>query len=100
MAKGPWVSSYKNDTCSGPGAGDAVGIVSDGCSVFHPVYDSVAVNFGGAIQVESISVFSDSNCENPAGDDIVASFDDGYQQCISMRYHGAKWGSVQVTLSN
>ena len=98
MAKGPWVSSFINDDCEGPGAGDAVSMSEEGCAVFHPKYNNIAVNFGGAVQADSISVYTDSNCQNPAGDDIYADQEDDYpQQCISMSYWGAKWGSVQIT---
>ena len=98
MAKGPWVSSFENDDCDGPGAGDAVSMDSYGCAAFHPVYNNVVVNFGGADQADSISVFSDSNCQNPAGQDVVGDYMNGYpQRCISMKYWGAKWGSVMVT---
>ena len=98
MAKNPWVSSFENDDCNGPGAGDAVSMSGWGCVPFHPKYNNIGVNFGGSLQVPSISVFSDNNCQNPAGKDIVADQIDGYpQQCISMSYWGAKWGSVQIT---
>ena len=96
--KGPWVSSFASDTCSGDGAGDAVEMMSEACAPFHPVYDSIGVNFGGGYQVRSISVFWDGDCKNPAGKNITADLGSGLpQQCISMRYWGAKWGSVQVT---
>ena len=98
MAKGPWVSSFENDDCEGPGAGDAASMSFYGCTVFHPKYNNIAVNFGGSEQVNSISVFTDSNCQNPAGQDITADVESGYpQRCISMSYWGAKWGSVLIT---
>ena len=98
MAKGPWVSSFENDACQGPGAGDAVGIPDHTCVPFHPKYDSIAVNFGGGHQVPAISVYSDGNCQNPAGRNIVADEESGFpQQCVSMKYHGSTWGSVAVT---
>lgn len=97
MAKGPWVASFVSDLCTGVSGNDAVSMNNLNCVPFHPVYDSIAINFGGSYQVGSISVFSDSNCKNPAGDDIVADPDFYPQQCLSMRLHGAKWGSVQIT---
>ena len=98
MAKGPWVASFVSDTCTGISGDDAVSMNDWSCVPFHPVYDNVAINFGGAYQVNSISVFSDSKCQNFAGPDIVADEEDGFpQQCLSMRLHGAKWGSVAIT---
>lgn len=98
MAKDPWVCSFENDDCEGPGAGDVVGMPSDGCVPFHPKYNNIGVNYGGSDQVSSISVFSDSNCQNPAGQDVVGDYMTDYsQRCISMSYWGAKWGSVMVT---
>ena len=98
MAKGPWVSSFENDDCIGPGAGDAVSMSEYGCAPFHPKYNNIGVNFGGADQEPAISVFSDANCQNPAGKNIVADEESGFpQQCISMSYWGAKWGSVMIT---
>ena len=97
MATEPWVSSFENNDCKGPGAGDAVSMFSYGCAAFHPVYNNIGVNFGGS-EVASISVFTDSNCQNPAGKDIVADQENGFpQQCISMSYWGAKWGSARIT---
>lgn len=96
----PWVSSFYNADCSGAGAGDAASIDGDNCVPFDSEYNAVAVNFGTNMkEITSLSVFSDSNCENPAGDDITADLEAGTpQQCISQSAHGAKWGSVQKTL--
>lgn len=99
FAKDPWVSSFYNADCSGNGAGDAVNIDVYECVAFDSKYDAVAVNFGGgADEISSLSVFSDANCQVPAGADITSS--KAYntpQQCISQKQHGAKWGSVQQT---
>ena len=107
------VSSFYN-------AGDAASIDGDNCVPFDAKYNAVAVNFGTNMkETTSLSVFSSSNCENPAGDDITVELEAGTpQQCISQSaqtfdYHvqayiallrpgaitlGAKWGTVQKTL--
>ena len=102
LAKYPWVSSYYNADCTGPGAGDSVSIEEDACSPFDSKYNAVAVNFGtNDNEITSVSVFSDANCEVPAGKDITSSMAYGTpQQCISQSQHGAKWGSVRMTLPN
>ena len=99
MAKGPWVASFVTTDCSGPGAGDAVSMSEDGCAAFDPKYNNVGVNFGGSEQAASIAVFTDSNCQNPAGQDVEAQVQDGSpQRCISMSYWGGKWGSVAIAV--
>lgn len=67
FAKDPWVSSYDNDDCSSPGAGDSVSIDVDACVPFDSKYNTVAVNFGSELdEITSLSVFLDANCETPA----------------------------------
>lgn len=100
FAKDPWVSSFYNADCTGNGAGDSVSISVDNCVAFDSKYDRVAVNFGsGWEEVESLSVYSDANCQVPAGPNIISSMADNTpQQCLSQSSNGAKWGSVRKTL--
>ena len=100
FAKDPWVSSYYNADCTGAGAGDAVNVDSDGCSVFDSKYDAVMVNFGTNLdEIDSLSVYSDANCMDFAGPAVTSPMaDDTPAVCVSQKQHGAKWGSVQKTL--
>ncbi|CAF9913590.1 MAG: hypothetical protein ALECFALPRED_008917 [Alectoria fallacina] len=99
VAKDPWVSSFYNADCTGPGAGDAVSIDGDSCVVFDPVYDAVAVNFGTMLsEIDSLSVYTDANCSASSGLAITSNMGDGSPQaCVSQSARGAKWGSVQKT---
>ena len=68
------VSSFYN-------AGDAASIDGDNCVPFDSKYNAVAVNFGTNIkETTSLSVFSSSNCENHAGDDITLELEAGTPQ--------------------
>ena len=99
LAKDPWVRSYYHADCTGTPANDKASINEDNCVKFDSTYDAVAVNFGsGFSEIDSISVFTDDNCMNFAGDAITARMADGTpQQCVSQMRNGAKWGSVQKT---
>ena len=54
------------------------------------------VNFGGGLdEIDSLSVFSDSECQTPAAADITSSkADNTPAQCVSQKAMGDKWGSV------
>ena len=99
FAKAPWVSSFYNADCTGAGAGDAVSVSSYTCAPFDSTYNAVAVNFGTNLdEITSVSVFTDADCQIPAGADITAIMADNTpQQCISQSAHGKKWGSVMQT---
>ncbi|CAD6587317.1 MAG: hypothetical protein ASARMPREDX12_002806 [Alectoria sarmentosa] len=102
VAKDPWVSSFYNADCTGPGAGDAVNIDVDNCVVFNSVYDAVGVNFGTLLsEIDSLSIFSDANCTAYSGLAITSDMANGTPQaCVSQSARGAKWGSVQKTLGD
>ena len=100
FAKDPWVSSFYNADCTGPGAGDAVNVDGDECVPFDSKYDAVAVNFGTNLdEIDALNVFSDANCMNYAGTAITSPMaDQTPQQCVSQSRHGGKWGSVQKVI--
>ena len=93
----PWVSSFKDDNCKGPGAGDVVNVYG-GCSTFNPTYDTVLVNFGGGDhETDSVMVYSDDNCTQ---DEVFVNASWAAStpaQCHHMTANGgAKWRSARM----
>lgn len=96
LAGAPYVHSFFNKDCTGPDAGDKISFPSYECVAFDSKYDAVQVNFGtNDEEIDSVSVYWDSNCQNYAGKDVTSSMAYGTPAvCLSQNAWGKKWGSV------
>lgn len=96
-----WVGSYgKTDyTCKGDHFGPRPKIDGLDCMKFRPGSDNVGINWGSwPLAFDGLDIFTDDKCTKYAGKTIQRpNFDskEGPGMCVSVRMHGAKWGSVR-----
>ena len=95
-----WLASYESNdwNCKGKQIGLRPKIHSD-CIPFAPLSDNVGISWGSwPLNVDGLNVYSDGNCKVFAGKMIT---DPGYYNrvgpgsCVSVKKHGAIWGSVR-----
>ena len=102
----PWIGSYgaTNWNCKGKPVGKRPKIKDGSCIKFAPTSDNVGLFWGDwPYGFNALDIYTDSNCEHNAGKTIrrPGYYDEtGPGSCMSVKKHGAQWGSVKQASQN